>query len=164
MISPSSSSDTPTGWTAYEASAAVLLKAASANASLALLQVHFRQRLALAAAHGQPLVDAALDEAEARIVSALRPGDHLLRNGQGDFYVLLPRLLGLGHAELAAQRILRELEAPILAGDRHLHLMPTVGAALATEPGESPAPARPSCMRCARAKASRSPVNTPRTR
>lgn len=133
-ISPSSSSD----WAAYEASATALLKAASSNASLALLQVHFRQRLALAAAHGQPLVDTALDEAEARIVAALRPGDHLLRGGQGDFFVLLPRLLGLGHAELAAQRILRELEAPVVAGGRHLHLMPTVGAALATEPGESP--------------------------
>lgn len=138
MISPSSSSNTPAGWPAYEASAAQLLKSASPNASLALLQVHFRQRLALAAAHGQPLTEVAFDEAEARIVAALRPGDHLLRSGHGDFYVLLPRLLGLGHAELAAQRILRELESPIVAGGRHLHLMPTVGAALATEPGESP--------------------------
>jgi GGDEF domain-containing protein len=134
LISPSSSSDTPAGWPAYEASAAQLLKSASPNASLALLQVHFRQRLALAAAHGQPLTEVAFDEAEARIVAALRPGDHLLRSGHGDFYVLLPRLLGLGHAELAAQRILRELESPIVAGGRHLHLMPTVGAALATEP------------------------------
>ena len=138
MILPSSSSDTPTGWHAYQASAAVLLQGASANASLALLQVHFRQRLALAAAHGQPLIEGALEEAEARIVAALRPGDHLLRSGHGDFYVLLPRLLGLGHAQLAAQRILRELESPIVVGGRHLHLMPTVGAALATEPGESP--------------------------
>lgn len=138
MILPSSSSDTPTGWHAYQASAAVLLQGASANASLALLLVHFRQRLALAAAHGQPLIEGALEEAEARIVAALRPGDHLLRSGHGDFYVLLPRLLGLGHAQLAAQRILRELESPIVVGGRHLHLMPTVGAALATEPGESP--------------------------
>lgn len=71
LISPSSSSDTPAGWAAYEASAARLLKTASSNASLALLQVHFRQRLALAAAHGQPRAEAALDEAEARIVAAL---------------------------------------------------------------------------------------------
>ena len=125
MTSPSSSSDTPAGWPAYETSAAQLLKSASPNASLALLQVHFRQRLALAAAHGQPLAETALDEAESRIVAALRPGDHLLRTGHGDFYVLLPRLLGLGHAELAAQRILRELEPPIIAGGRHLHLLPS---------------------------------------
>ena len=139
MTSPSSSSDTPSGWEAYEASATRLLKTASPNASLALLQVHFRQWLALAAAHGQVLAETALDEAEARIVAALRLGDHLLRSGHGDLYVLLPKLLGLGHAELAAQRIVRELEAPIVAGGRHLHLLPTIGAALASEPGESPA-------------------------
>ncbi|MGL6289799.1 MAG: putative bifunctional diguanylate cyclase/phosphodiesterase [Silanimonas sp.] len=138
MISPNSSSNTPTGWGAYEASSARLLPAASSKASLALLQVHFRQLLTLTAAHGQPLAEAALDEAESRIVAALRPGDHLLRSGHGDFYVLLPNLLGLGHAELAAQRIVRELEPPIVIGGRHLHLMPTVGAALASEPGESP--------------------------
>jgi EAL domain-containing protein (putative c-di-GMP-specific phosphodiesterase class I) len=138
LTSPSSSSDTPSGWGAYEASSARLLRAASSKASVALLQVHFRQLLALTAAHGQPLAEAALDEAESRIVAALRLGDHLLRSGHGDFYVLLPNLLGLGHAELAAQRILRELEPPIVTGGRHLHLMPTVGAALATEPGESP--------------------------
>ncbi len=138
MISPSSSSDTPSGWSALDAFAAPLLKSASSNASLALLQIHFRHLLALAAAHGLPVVEAALDEAEARIVGALRPGDHLLRSGHGDFHILLPRLLGLGHAELAAQRILRELTPPIVANDRHLHLIPTVGAALATEPGESP--------------------------
>lgn len=138
MTSPSSSSDTPSGWGAYEASSARLLQSASSKSSLALLQVHFRQLLALTAAHGQPLAEAALDEAEARIVGALRLGDHLLRSGHGDFYVLLPNLLGLGHAELAAQRILRELEPPIVAGGRHLHLMPTVGTALASEPGESP--------------------------
>lgn len=138
MTSPSSSSDTPSGWQALEASAASLLLATSPNASLALLQVHFRQALALSANHGQPVVEAALDEAEARIIAALRPGDHLLRSGHGDFFVLLPRLLGVGHAELAAQRILRELALPVLAEGRHLHLMPTVGIAMATEPGESP--------------------------
>ena len=137
MISPSSSFDTPAGWAAYEASAGPLLKAASPQSSLALLQIHFRQLLPLRAAHGQPLAEAALDQADARITAALRPGDHLLRSGHGDFYVLLPNLLGLGHAELAAQRFIRELESPIVVGERHLHLMPTVGAALATEPDES---------------------------
>lgn len=138
MTSPSSSSDTPSGWAAVEACALPLLRAASPSASLALLQVHFRQLLALTAAHGQALAEAAMQEAEARIVGALRANDHLLRSGQGDFYVFLPKLLGLGHAELAAQRFLRELAAPIVVGGRHLHLMPTVGAALATAPGESP--------------------------
>lgn len=138
MTSPSTSFDAPAGWPAFEASAATLLRAASHRTSLALLQIHFRQLLALKAAHGQPLAQDALDQAEARLTSALRPGDHLLRSGHGDFYVLLPKLLGLGHAELAAQRFIREMATPILAGDRHLHLLPTVGVALATAPGESP--------------------------
>lgn len=137
LTSPSSSSDTPSGWGAYEASAAPLLRAASPSASLALVQVHFRQLLALTAAHGQPLAEAALEVAESRIVAALRPGDHLLRSGHGDFYLLLPRLLGIGHAELAAQRILRELEVAVVTGGRHVHLMPSIGVALASEPGES---------------------------
>jgi EAL domain-containing protein (putative c-di-GMP-specific phosphodiesterase class I) len=138
LISPSSSFDTPAGWGAVEACAQPLLRGASPSASLALLQVHFRQLLALTAAHGQALAEAALREAEARIIGALRPNDHLLRSGHGDLYVFLPNLLGLGHAELAAQRVIRELAAPVLVGGRHLHLMPTIGAALATAPEESP--------------------------
>lgn len=137
MTLPNSSSETPSGWQAFEASSVPLLKASSTSSALGLLQVHFRQMLALTAAHGQSLAEAALDIAEARIVDALRPGDHLLRSGFGDFYVMLPRLLGLGHADLAAQRIVRELATPIDVGGRHLHLMPTIGMALATEAGES---------------------------
>ena len=113
MTLPNSSSETPSGWQAFEASSVPLLKASSTSSALGLLQVHFRQMLALTAAHGQSLAEAALDIAEARIVDALRPGDHLLRSGFGDFYVMLPRLLGLGHADLAAQRIVRELATPI---------------------------------------------------
>jgi EAL domain-containing protein (putative c-di-GMP-specific phosphodiesterase class I) len=105
----------------------------------ALLQVHFRQVLALTATHGQPQTESALDAAEQRIVSALRPGDHLLRSGHGDFYVLLPRLLGMGHAQLAAQRFMRELETPITLGNRHIHLPPTIGVALASDSAELPA-------------------------
>jgi EAL domain-containing protein (putative c-di-GMP-specific phosphodiesterase class I)/GGDEF domain-containing protein len=138
LISPSSSFEAPSGWSAVEACAQPLLKAASPHESLALLQVHFRQLLPLIAAHGQALAEAALHDAEARIVGALRANDHLLRSGHGDFYVFLPKLLGLGHAELAAQRFIRELAVPVVVGGRHLHLMPTVGAALASEPGESP--------------------------
>lgn len=139
LISPSSSSDTPGGWAAFEVAAAPLLRQAKSSASLGLLQIHFRQLLALAAAHGQPLAESALHEAEVRLVAALRPGDHLLRSGFGDFFVLLPKLLGMGHADLAAQRFLREMSQPMVVGDRHLHLLPTIGAALASEPSESPA-------------------------
>ena len=103
------------------------------------MQIHFRHALALSAAHGQHLLEMAQDIAEARIRRALRPGDHLIRSGLGDVHLLLPRLLGLGHAELAAQRVIRELEAPISIGGRHLHLIPTIGMAMADEADESPA-------------------------
>lgn len=139
LISPSSSSEAPAGWAAFEAAAAPLLREARATASLGLLQIHFRQLLPLVAAHGQPLAESALREAEARLVAALRPGDHLLGTGFGDFFVLLPRLLGVGHADLAVQRFLRELATPVVVGGRHLHLLPTIGAALASESSESPA-------------------------
>ena len=139
MSFPSSSSDTPTGWLAFDAASRALLVEASPAASLGLLQVHFRQLLAMTAAHGQALTEDAMAAVESRIVHALRPGDHLLRSGFGDLYLLLPRLLGQGHAELAAQRVIRELTSPVEVGERHLHLMPTIGIALASEPAESPA-------------------------
>lgn len=139
MSFPSSSSDTPSGWPAFEAAATALLADADPAAALGLLQVHFRQRLAMNAAHGQPLADGAMAIVESRIVNALRPGDHLLRSGTGDLYLLLPKLLGQGHLELAAQRVIRELLPPVEAGGRHLHLQPTIGTALAVEPSESAA-------------------------
>lgn len=137
MISPNSSSDAAQGWSALHAAAAARLREASSTSALGLLTVHFRQRLALAAAHGQPTLDAAFAAAEARMVAVLRPGDHLLRSGFGDYHLLLPRLLGMGHAELAAQRVVRELEAAIEVDGRHLHLLPTIGVALAHAPSES---------------------------
>jgi len=135
--SPSSSSEAPAGWAAFEAAASARLLETAPGAALGLLNVHFRQRLPLAAAYGQPVADAAFAEAEARMVGALRPGDHLLRSGHGDYYLLLPRLLGLGHAELAAQRLVRELENVIDIDGRHLHLLPTIGVALASHPNEA---------------------------
>lgn len=137
MISPNSSSDAGEGWKALLAATSARLREAGPTAALGLLTVHFRQRLALVAAYGQPTVDAALAAAEARMVAVLRPGDHLLRSGHGDYHLLLPRLLGMGHAELAAQRVVRELEVAIEVGGRQLHLLPTVGVALANEASES---------------------------
>lgn len=84
------------------------------------------------------LSEAALAGAERRIVEALRPGDHLLRSGNSDFFVVLPKLLGLGHAELAAQRILRDLDLPLHCAGRELYLLPTLALAMATDPMETP--------------------------
>ncbi len=134
---PNSSSE-PAHGGRLTAATAPLLAAASATAPLACAHLHFRHRLAVAAAHGQAVADAALDEAERRIAGLLRPGDHLLRSAQGDFFLLLPRLLGLGHAELAVQRIVREFETPLDIEGRLLFLGPTLGLALATDPAEAP--------------------------
>ncbi len=138
LISPNSSSEALHGWAALEGPLNDCLSHCSPAAPIALIQVHFRHWQRATAAHGLLLSETALEGAERRIVEALRPGDHLLRSGSGDFFVVLPKLLGLGHAELAAQRILRDLDLPLSCGGREMYLLPTLALAMATDPTETP--------------------------
>lgn len=92
---------------------------AAATGRVGLLLIHLKRRRPLQGSLG-------LDGAEAlqalllqRIAELLRPGDEVLANGaDGDIAVLLPGLLSPGHAQMAAQRILREFEQPVDLGGR----------------------------------------------
>lgn len=135
---PNSSFEPPQGWPAIRAACGTLLAGAAGGASVAFVHLHIRQWPELVAAHGLEAAESALREAEARLTAVLRTGDHLFRSGLGDLCLILPRLLGDGHATLAAQRFLRELEPPFPLDGTAVHLLPTLGVALATDPAESP--------------------------
>jgi EAL domain-containing protein (putative c-di-GMP-specific phosphodiesterase class I) len=57
----------------------------------------------------------------------------VFRIGEQDFMVILPQLLSPGHAELAAQRLLREFERPLAVGGRSLMAVVAIGLAWAPE-------------------------------
>ncbi len=137
-ILPNSSFEPPQGWPAIRAACESLLADAADGASVAFVHVHVRQWPELVAAHGLDAAEWALREAEGRLTAVLRTGDHLFRSGLGGLCLILPRLLGGGHASLAAQRFLRELEPPFLLDGTAVHLLPTLGIALAEDPAESP--------------------------
>ncbi|HEY4581511.1 MAG TPA: bifunctional diguanylate cyclase/phosphodiesterase [Lysobacter sp.] len=85
--------------------------------------------------HGYEASDAVGDAAHARIREALRPVDELVQVSENEFVALLPRLLNSGHAMLAASRVSRAFEAPLVF-DRHAMVTPVaVGVSIHPEQG-----------------------------
>lgn len=73
-----------------------------------------------------------------RLQGVLRPDDRLVAIGDCDAAVVLPRLRGDNHAALAAQRMLREFDAPFEIGSRLVKLEAHAGYALSPAHGVDP--------------------------
>jgi diguanylate cyclase (GGDEF)-like protein/PAS domain S-box-containing protein len=78
--------------------------------------------------------DTLLRAAAARIVGSLRATDLVARFGGDEFMVLLPGLSAVGdaraHAEEVAHKLLRAVEAPLVAEGRPISVTPSVGIAM----------------------------------
>jgi EAL domain-containing protein (putative c-di-GMP-specific phosphodiesterase class I)/GGDEF domain-containing protein len=98
-----------------------------------LMHLRLRRLRQTAVALGHALAAAVPDAAEERLRAALRASDRVFRIGEQDFMVILPQLLSPGHAELAAQRLLREFERPLAVGGRSLMAVVAIGLAWAPE-------------------------------
>jgi EAL domain-containing protein (putative c-di-GMP-specific phosphodiesterase class I) len=109
------------------------IRDALAGSLVGLMHVHVRRLRQTAVALGHALAAAVPDAAEERLRRALRASDQVFRIGDQDFMVLLPQLLSPGHAELAAQRLLREFERPLEVGGRALMAVVAIGLAWAPE-------------------------------
>jgi diguanylate cyclase (GGDEF)-like protein len=78
--------------------------------------------------------DRVLQIVAARLRSTLRESDTIARLGGDEFAILLPHT-DVGGAELAAAKILQELEAPIVVDDRPLTVRASIGVAVFPEHG-----------------------------
>ena len=97
---------------------------------LALLVIdvdHFAQ---INGANGFAFGDQVLRHLAAQVASVARTQDYAARIGDNRFALILTRVLNHGHAELAAQKLLRLLEVPMESGEARQHLSVSVGAAL----------------------------------
>ena len=78
---------------------------------------------------GHAIADSMADAIGERLQSLLRPDDELVRIGECDFGVLLPRLRERNHAALAASKIARGLHGMVEVGGRPIRANFAVGAA-----------------------------------
>ena len=79
-------------------------------------------------AHGHHAGDMVLQEVATRLRAALRASDTVARLGGDEFAVLLPAT-DMNRAELAARKVLHDLEHPIVAGGRPLTVNASIGVA-----------------------------------
>lgn len=86
--------------------------------------------------HGYEASDAVAPAAMTRIRALLRPQDELEQVAENEFIALLPDLLNPGHAMLAATRVVRAFEAPLVF-DGHAVMTPVaVGVSLYPDHGD----------------------------
>ncbi len=90
---------------------------------------------------GHTAGDEVLREVAARIQRTLRPEDTVARFGGDEFTVLCESVGGVLEAVGVADRLQREIAAPVRAGGAELRLSASIGVALA-EPGEEVTPSR----------------------
>jgi diguanylate cyclase (GGDEF)-like protein/PAS domain S-box-containing protein len=87
---------------------------------------------------GHRIGDQVLQTVASRLVGVLRPSDTVARFGGDEFTVLLESVHDAGEAAQTAERVLRALQLPMVAGGRDVVVTASVGLAVA-EPGNAPA-------------------------
>lgn len=88
--------------------------AASGTARLGVLMLHLERHRPIQARLGLPLTAQLMRMICSRLRQLLRPQDQIVSGKVGgEIVILLPDLLSPGHAQMAAQRILREFEQPV---------------------------------------------------
>ena len=86
---------------------------------------------------GHRVGDDVLCTIASRLVGSVRDADTVARFGGDEFTVLLEEMTHPSEAAAAAERMLRALRAPVVAGDRTIVLSVSIGVAVA-EPGNAP--------------------------
>ena len=101
--------------------------AAGAVFGLLIVRALRLRELGLLLGHG--LVESLADVVGERLHGLLRPGDEVVRIGECDFGVVLPRLRERNHAALAASKVARGLNGMIDVGGRPIRANVAVGTA-----------------------------------
>jgi diguanylate cyclase (GGDEF)-like protein len=89
--------------------------------------------------YGHKAGDEVLVETASRLIDAVRGGDVVARLGGDEFTILLRGVHTVGDAVLVAERVLSSMRHPIvLSNGVEVNTTPSIGIALATEPGMDP--------------------------
>lgn len=107
------------------------IDAATAAEHTGLMHLKVLRHRQLALALGFERAGAVAEAVAERLREILRPDDRVAGCGGWEFVVLLPRLLGVGHATLAAQRVLRAFERPLVVDAQPVTVSVAVGVAVA---------------------------------
>jgi diguanylate cyclase (GGDEF)-like protein len=105
-----------------------ILRAHRDERGLSVLLIDLDGFKAINDAHGHHAGDMVLQEVATRLRAALRGSDTVARLGGDEFAVLLPAT-DMNRAELAARKVLHDLEHPIVAGGRPLTVNASIGIA-----------------------------------
>ena len=87
-----------------------VLMAVERQALLAVVVVDIDGLARINATHGYEFGDAALRHVAGELRQLIRPQDYAARLGNDRFALILTRLMNKGHAELAVQKLFRQLE------------------------------------------------------
>ncbi len=88
---------------------------------------HFRQ---INLAYGYQVGDELLENFSSRLQELTRDQDYIARMGNSEFILMLPEILNVGHATLAANKISRALGVPFDMGERQQKITANMGVAI----------------------------------
>ncbi|MBI5460897.1 MAG: bifunctional diguanylate cyclase/phosphodiesterase [Gammaproteobacteria bacterium] len=97
---------------------------------LALLIVDINRFYRINNIYGYEAGDEILKKIALVLRNVIREQDYVARIGDNRFALILSGIMNVGHAELAAHKILRLLQAPFLFGDRKIYVDCTIGISL----------------------------------
>ena len=107
-----------------------VLQAVERQTLLAVLVVDLDGFARLNAAHGYEFGDAVLRHLADQLRKLARPQDYVARIGNDRFALILTRIMNQGHAALAVQKLLRQLENPFTSNGIGAQLHATIGVAV----------------------------------
>ncbi|TCK17877.1 diguanylate cyclase (GGDEF)-like protein [Thiogranum longum] len=111
--------------------------AATHKVSLALLLVDIRQFSRINMKYGYAAGDGALQAVASALEQVRREGDHIARVGDDKFGLILSGVLNTGHAEMAAHKIKRLLDMPLLVGEESIACKVSIGISVYPEHARS---------------------------
>ncbi|MCW8875299.1 MAG: bifunctional diguanylate cyclase/phosphodiesterase, partial [Gammaproteobacteria bacterium] len=100
------------------------------KSKLALLIVDINRFFRINNIFGYPAGDEILKKVALLLDNVIRDQDFVARIGDNRFALILDGVMNVGHAELAAHKILRLLQAPFVLGEQKIHVDVTIGISL----------------------------------
>lgn len=107
-----------------------VLQAVERQSPLALVVLDLDGFARINTTHGYEFGDRVLRHVGDAIRQLMRPQDHAARIGSDRFALILPRMMNQGHAELAVQKLFRQLDPPFTHGDASVRLRASAGVAV----------------------------------
>ncbi|MDT4291531.1 EAL domain-containing protein [Methylomonas sp. MO1] len=117
--------------------AQAIAHARRAGSQLALLYLDLDRFKVVNDGYGHPFGDAVLKVAAERLGSLIRDGDTVSRLGGDEFLILLTDLNKDSDAYFLAQKVVQNLDSPLLVQGRNIHLSVSIGVSVFPQDGET---------------------------